>query len=95
MAIIGASRKSGPGSFNLIENMGAFGYEGKIFTVNPQAEEVLDLKAYKDIRDIPEPVDIDILNTPSERVPRIIEDCTSGGDAFISSESYPRPFEGR
>ena len=29
VAIVGASRKSGPGSFNLIENMRAFGYDGE------------------------------------------------------------------
>jgi len=79
VAIIGASRKSGPGSFNLIENMRAFGYTGKIFPVNPQADEILGLKAYKDIRDIPEPVNIAILNTPRELIPRIIEDCANAG----------------
>jgi acetate---CoA ligase (ADP-forming) len=79
VAIIGASRKSGPGSFNLIENMRAFGYTGKIFPVNPQADEILGLKAYKDIRDIPEAIDIAILNTPREHIPRIIEDCAAMG----------------
>ena len=79
VAIVGASRKSGPGSFNLIENMRAFGYEGKIFPVNPQADEILGLKAYKDIREIPEPIDIAILNTPREIIPRIIEDCADAG----------------
>ena len=79
VAIVGASRKSGPGSFNLIENMRAFGYEGKIFPVNPQADEILGLKTYQDIRDIPEPVDIAILNTPRELIPRIIEDCANAG----------------
>ena len=79
VAIVGASRKRGPGSFNLIENMRAFGYTGKIFPVNPQADEILGLKVYKDIKEIPEPVDIAILNTPREHIPRIIEDCADAG----------------
>ncbi len=83
VAIVGASRKRGPGSFNLIENMRAFGYTGKIFPVNPQADEILGLKVYRDVRDIPEPVDIAILNTPREHIPRIIEDCASKGIAGV------------
>ena len=83
VAIVGASRKSGPGSFNLIENMRAFGYTGKSFPVNPQADEILGLKVLKDIRDIPEAVDIAILNTPREVIPRIIEDCAAKGIAGV------------
>ena len=83
VAIVGATRKSGPGSFNLIENLRAFGYTGKIFPVNPQAEEIQGLKSYKDIRDIPEAVDIAILNTPRELIPRIIEDCAAQGIAGV------------
>ena len=93
VAIVGASRKSGPGSFNLIENMRAFGYAGKIFPVNPQADEILGLKAYKDIRDIPEPIDIAILNTPRELIPRIIEDCADPGyrESSWSPRALPTP----
>ena len=63
--------------------MRAFGYEGKILPVNPQADEILGLKAYKDIKEIPEPMNIAILNTPRELIPRIIEDCASKGIAGV------------
>ena len=45
-AIIGSSRRSGPGSYNLMENMLGYGYQGRSFPINPQADEILGVKAY-------------------------------------------------
>ena len=36
VAIIGATRKSSPGAYNLVENMLRFGYRGRVFPVNLQ-----------------------------------------------------------
>ena len=79
VAVIGATRKTGDGSFNVIENMRAFGYEGEIYPVNPFAEEISSLKAFKDVKDIPGPVDIAIIFTPREQIPGILEDCAMMG----------------
>ena len=43
VAVIGATRKTGDGSYNVIENMRAFGYDGEIYPVNPFAEEISSL----------------------------------------------------
>jgi acyl-CoA synthetase (NDP forming) len=79
VAIIGASRKTGRGSFNLIENMVAFGYEGKIYPVNPMADEILGYKSYKAVKEIGNPVDLAVVSTPREQVPPVIEACASAG----------------
>ncbi len=79
VAVIGATRKTGDGSFNMIENMRAFGYEGEIYPVNPFAEEIVGLRSYEDVKDIPGPVDIAIISTPREQVPKILEDCAMMG----------------
>jgi len=49
VALIGISRKSGPGSFNLMEIMSDFGYSGEIYPVNPNAGEILGKKAYPSV----------------------------------------------
>jgi len=49
VAIVGASRKTGEESFNVIENMRKFGYKGKIYPVNPSANKIMGMKSYKDI----------------------------------------------
>ncbi|HDZ91421.1 MAG: hypothetical protein JRJ09_07475 [Deltaproteobacteria bacterium] len=38
VGLIGITRKTGGGSFNLMENMIRCGFSGKIFPVNPERE---------------------------------------------------------
>lgn len=79
VAVIGVSRKTGAGSFNVIENMRLFGYKGTIFPVNPFAEEIAGLPAYKTVQEIPEPIALAIVATPRERVLGVIEECAALG----------------
>jgi acetate---CoA ligase (ADP-forming) len=79
VAVIGVTRKTGTGSFNVIENMRQFGYKGKIFPVNPFADEIAGLPAYRSVREIPEPVALAIVATPREQVPGVVEECAALG----------------
>jgi acyl-CoA synthetase (NDP forming) len=79
VVVIGVSRKTGRGSFNLIENIREFGFRGEIYPVNPSADEIGGLKVYKDVRDIGKPIDLAIIATPREEVPRIAEQCANLG----------------
>jgi acetyltransferase len=75
VALIGISRKSGPGSFNLMERMIQFGFTGKIFPVNPNAAEILGEKVYPDVRAIKEKIDLAVISTPRETTIDILQDC--------------------
>ncbi len=75
VALIGISRKSGPGSFNLMENMIKFGFSGRIFPVNPKAREILGKKAYPNVRAVKERIDLAIISTPREDTVSILKDC--------------------
>ncbi|KXB01975.1 hypothetical protein AKJ44_01710 [candidate division MSBL1 archaeon SCGC-AAA261F17] len=75
VAVVGASRSTGPGSFNVVENMIEFGYEGDIYPVNPKADKILDLKAYDDVREIEGPVEHAVMMVPRKIVPMILEGC--------------------
>ena len=57
VALFGITRKSGPESFNLIENMRNYGFSGKIFPINPHAKEILGEMAYPNIRAINEKIE--------------------------------------
>jgi len=50
-----------------------------VYAVNAQHEEVLGLKAYKSVRDIPGPVDLAVVATPAATVSRIIGECVESG----------------
>ena len=77
VALIGISRKSGPGSFNIMENMIRFGFSGKIFPVNPYTDEILGKKAYPNIREVKERIDLAVISTPRHTTVKILEDCVA------------------
>ncbi|UCD81039.1 MAG: CoA-binding protein [Desulfobacterales bacterium] len=77
VALIGISRKSGPGAFNLMENMVKFGFDGEIFPVNPNSAEILGKKAYPNVRAVKKKIDLAVISTPRETTLRILEDCVA------------------
>lgn len=79
VAIIGITRKSGPGSYNLMENMLNYGYKGKIFPVNTNAKEILGQKAYSSVKDVKQKIDLAIIILPRELVPKCISECAELG----------------
>ena len=78
-AVIGATAHSGTVGRAVLENLLHGGATGKVYAVNPKHEEVLGLKAYRSIRDIPESVDLAVIVTPAATVPQIIGECVDAG----------------
>ena len=75
VAVIGARRQAGPGSFNVVENLDEFGYEGTIYPVNPKADEVLGRTAYDHVGEIDEPIDHAIVFLPRHLVTDTLRAC--------------------
>ena len=75
--VIGISRKSGPGSLNLMERMIQFGFPGQIYPVNPNAKKILGKKAYPNVRDVKERIDLAVISSPRETTISILEDCVA------------------
>ena len=75
IAIIGVSKTPGKVGHVILRNFVDGGFEGKIFIVNPNAEEILGKKAYKSVTDIEEPVELAIIAVPGELVPSVINEC--------------------
>ncbi|MBW2142544.1 MAG: CoA-binding protein [Deltaproteobacteria bacterium] len=67
IAVVGASPKGGGfmwGGNSFIEGSIKLNFKGKIFPVNPKADNILGIKAYKSVRDIPDEVDLAIFSVP-------------------------------
>ena len=79
VALIGVPRNTGSGTFNNAEVMMRYGFEGKIFPVNPNAREICGLKAYSSITDVPETVDLAVISVGRERVLPMLDQCISAG----------------
>jgi acyl-CoA synthetase (NDP forming) len=58
IAVIGASEKFGAGSL-VIENLRTLGFEGTIVPVNPGYSEVLGMRCYPSLADIPDRIAVD------------------------------------
>lgn len=75
IAIIGASRDPKKVGNRIVNNLLANNYVGKIYPVNPQAEEILGLKAYSDIGEIPGDIDLVMVAVPAEKVESSLDEC--------------------
>ncbi|MFZ0759606.1 MAG: bifunctional acetate--CoA ligase family protein/GNAT family N-acetyltransferase [Candidatus Sulfotelmatobacter sp.] len=78
VAVIGATDRPGAVGRTVLENL-LYGFQGAVYAVNTKHDEVLGLKAYKSIRDLPRPVDLAVIATPAATVPQLIGECVDAG----------------
>jgi acetyltransferase len=79
VAVIGATSRPGTVGHAVLENLLRSKSPRKVYAVNAKHPEVLGLKTYASIRDIPGHVDLAIVATPAATVPQIIGECVDGG----------------
>jgi len=75
VAIVGASTHEGKIGHILVKNLLTYDYPGKIFPINPKASEILGLKAYSSLKNIPERVDLAIIAVKPVDVLESIKIC--------------------
>ena len=66
VAIVGASRQKGKVGYEILRSMLDAGFPGKIFPVNPQAEEVENLKCDPDLPSIGQAPDLVVIVVPAK-----------------------------
>ncbi len=79
VAIIGASRNPAKLSHGVVKNLKTHGYRGPIYPVNPRGDEILGLKVYPSILDVPDPVELAVIMIPAGLVPAALEQCGQRG----------------
>jgi acetyltransferase len=79
VAVIGATARPGSVGRTVLENLLHGRFQGKVYAVNAMHQEVLGVKAYSSIRDIPEPVDLAVIATPAATVPQLVGECVDAG----------------
>ena len=84
VAIIGASTKELSIGNRVIKNLVDFGFKGEIYPINPKADTVRGIKAYKSILDVPaDRIDVVHMVIPAKFVPQAVEDCGAKGTQNI------------
>ncbi len=79
IAAIGVSRATGPGTFNLLENLLGYGFPGRLYPVNPNAGEILGVKTYPRVAALPEVTDLALISLPRSLVSATVRDCVEKG----------------
>jgi len=78
VSIIGASGREGSFGRMFLEGLIRIGFR-EIYPVHPRETELLGLKAYQSIKDIPHDVDVAILMTPPDSTLQVVQDCAEKG----------------
>jgi acetyl-CoA synthetase (ADP-forming) len=79
IAVIGASRSPGKIGYVVLRNIIGYGYSGRVYPINPHANEILGLKAYPSVLEVPDEVDVAVIAIPAQEVPKAIEECGKKG----------------
>ncbi len=74
VAVIGASRERGRVGYSVLESLKQ-GYIGKIYPINPVADEILGLKCYKSVLDVKDTIDMAVITVPKQVVPMVLKEC--------------------
>jgi len=75
VAIIGASRDPDKLGYAVLNNIIRAGYTENLYPINPKADEILDLKAYASVLEVPDPIDLAVIVIPSRFVLQALEEC--------------------
>ena len=68
VAVIGASGEAGKIGNSVMKNLINGGYQGKIYPINPTADEIMGMKAYKSVKDVPGEIDVAVFAIPAKFV---------------------------
>ncbi len=85
VAVIGASSEAGKIGNSVMKNLINGGYKGQIYPINPSADEIMGLKAYKSVKDVPGDIDVAVFAIPAKFV------AVSGSRVRREEDSRRRP----
>ena len=79
IAVFGASERSGSVGAQLFSNLLRAGYQGELYPVNPNRDEVQGRRCYPSIAAIEGAVELAIIATPAPSVANILRECGEHG----------------
>lgn len=78
VAIVGATRQTGAGSFNIVERLLSHGYTGTVYPVNRNTKDILGVATYPRVGDIPVTPDLAVIPVWDRlEVPGLVTDCVN------------------
>lgn len=79
VALVGASERAGSVGRNVLWNLLSSPFGGTLYPVNPKRPNVLGIKSYPSLKDLPEIPDLVVVTTPAESVPGLMQEAVEVG----------------
>ena len=83
LAIIGASKDAYKSGGGFLKGLIDSGFKGKLYPVNPRESEIMGIRNYRSVLDIPGEIDLAYVTTPARTVPQVIAECSQKGVRFV------------
>ena len=88
VAIIGASADPKKAGNALVKNYLSYGFKGEVIPINPKESEILGLKAYPSIGEVPGDIDLTVFAVPAKVVADSISGCPGKNVKAIVIHSF-------
>jgi acyl-CoA synthetase (NDP forming) len=75
VAVVGASRERNKIGSEVLHNLIATGFTGRVVPVHPTAQTIQGLQAFPRVTSIPGDVDLAVVVVPAAQVPAAVDDC--------------------
>ncbi len=82
IAVVGASSDLSRIGGQPLKLLTEYGYQGKVYPVNPRHREIKGLVCYPDLAAVPQPCDVALIALSAQHVSGVIEQCGAAGIAF-------------
>lgn len=79
VALVGASATPGKVGNSVLDSLAKHDYKGKVFPINPKADEILGIKCYPSLEAINDKVDLVVVCVDLSVTPPILESCAKKG----------------
>ena len=84
VAVIGASTTPGKIGYSVVRNLKNGGYEGKVYPINPKADEIWGFKSYSEIGKVEGPVDLTVITVPAALTLASVKEAVAKGTKYIT-----------
>lgn len=79
VAVVGASRNPGNIGHKVLAGLIETKFPGPIYPINPKAADILGLKAFPSLRNVPGPVDLAVMAVPPQAIVDAVDDAAVAG----------------
>ncbi|MEM2378030.1 MAG: CoA-binding protein, partial [Candidatus Korarchaeum sp.] len=97
IAIVGVSKTPGKIGHEIMSNIVKCGFRGPLYPISHKYAEVQDIRCYRSVLDVTDDVDLAILSTPEDYIPKALEELGAKGVkvVVVSSGRRGSPLVGR